>query len=86
LDENYPTISLALSPARVQPSLDHSSSFFSTLQQLIMLAKDLKNFLADSPPATVRLEIKKHFEALSDKQKRYAHYISKYESYLSLLL
>jgi dipeptidyl-peptidase III len=42
-----------------------------------MLAEDLKNFVADSPPSTVRLEIKKHFEALSDQQKRYAHYISR---------
>ena len=37
----------------------------------------LKQHLADSPPSVVRLEIEKHFEALTDKQKRYAHYISK---------
>jgi dipeptidyl-peptidase-3 len=43
-----------------------------------MNAQELKNFLADSPPAVVRLEIKKHFEALSDKEKRYAHWISRY--------
>lgn len=43
-----------------------------------MNAQELKNFLADSPPSIVRLEIKKHFEALSDKEKRYAHYISQY--------
>jgi dipeptidyl-peptidase-3 len=43
-----------------------------------MNAQELKNFLADSPPSVVRLEIKKHFEALSDKEKRYAHYISQY--------
>ncbi|PQE06369.1 putative dipeptidylpeptidase III protein [Rutstroemia sp. NJR-2017a WRK4] len=54
---------------------------FSRLQQLqrhfsTMNAQELKNFLADSPPSVVRLEIKKHFEALSDKEKRYAHYIS----------
>jgi dipeptidyl-peptidase III len=42
-----------------------------------MLAKDLTNFLADSPPSTVRLEIKKHFLALSEKEKRYAHFISR---------
>jgi dipeptidyl-peptidase-3 len=44
-----------------------------------MLAEELKNFVADSPPSTVRLEIKKHFEAeaLSEQQKRYAHYISR---------
>jgi dipeptidyl-peptidase-3 len=43
-----------------------------------MNTQELKNFLADSPPSTVNLEIKKHFEALDDKQKRYAHYISRY--------
>lgn len=43
-----------------------------------MNAQELKNFLADSPPSIVQLEIKKHFEALSDKEKRYAHYISRY--------
>lgn len=42
-----------------------------------MNTEDLKHYLADSPPSVVRLEIEKHFEALSDKQKRYAHYISK---------
>lgn len=43
-----------------------------------MDAKELKNFLADSPPSVVRLEIKPHFEALNDKEQRYAHYISRY--------
>jgi dipeptidyl-peptidase-3 len=42
-----------------------------------MNAQELKNFLADSPPSTVNLEIKKHFEALTDQQRRYAHYISR---------
>ncbi|ODA81781.1 hypothetical protein RJ55_00285 [Drechmeria coniospora] len=42
-----------------------------------MNANDLKHYLADSPPSVVRLEIEKHFEPLSDKQKRYAHFISK---------
>ena len=42
-----------------------------------MSADDLKHFLADAPPSVVRLEIEKHFEALSDKQKRYAHFISR---------
>lgn len=42
-----------------------------------MDAQELKSFLADSPPSVVRLEIAKHFEALTDKQKRYAHYIAK---------
>jgi hypothetical protein len=34
-------------------------------------------YLADAPPNVVKLEIKPHFEALSDKQKRYAHHISR---------
>jgi dipeptidyl-peptidase-3 len=42
-----------------------------------MNSQELENFLADSPPTTVNLVIKKHFEALDDQQKRYAHYISK---------
>lgn len=42
-----------------------------------MNTQELKNFLTDSPPSTVNLVIKKHFEALTDKQARYAHFISK---------
>ncbi|KAH6678333.1 putative dipeptidyl peptidase 3 [Halenospora varia] len=42
-----------------------------------MNTAELKNFLADSPPSTVNLVIKKHFDALTDQQARYAHYISK---------
>jgi dipeptidyl-peptidase-3 len=42
-----------------------------------MNAQELTHFLADQPPSVVRLEIEKHFEALNDKQKRYAHFISK---------
>lgn len=37
----------------------------------------LKQYLADDPPTVVPLEIKPHFEALSDKEKKYAHYISR---------
>lgn len=43
-----------------------------------MDASELTHYLADEPPSVVRLEIEKHFEALTDKQKRYAHFISKY--------
>ncbi|KAI1859479.1 hypothetical protein JX265_010482 [Neoarthrinium moseri] len=42
-----------------------------------MDAADLKHYLADAPPTIVRLEIEKHFEPLSDQQKRYAHFISR---------
>ncbi|KFY35503.1 hypothetical protein V494_05841 [Pseudogymnoascus sp. VKM F-4513 (FW-928)] len=42
-----------------------------------MDAAELANYLADSPPTVVPLEIKKHFEALTPRQKRYAHYISR---------
>jgi dipeptidyl-peptidase-3 len=34
-------------------------------------------YLADSPPSVVQLQVAKHFDALDDKQKRYAHFISK---------
>jgi len=44
-----------------------------------MNAQELKNFFADSPPSIVNLVIKKHFDALTDQQARYAHYISRYE-------
>lgn len=36
----------------------------------------MKQFLADSPPTIVPLAIKPHFEALTDKEKLYAHHIS----------
>lgn len=35
------------------------------------------HYLADSPPTVVRLEIAPHFQALSPKQKRYAHHLSR---------
>ncbi|KAI9842780.1 MAG: hypothetical protein M1838_002978 [Thelocarpon superellum] len=37
----------------------------------------LVHHLADQPPTVVRLEIKPHFEALADREQRYAHYISR---------
>jgi len=39
-------------------------------------AETLKQYLADSPPTIVPLAIRPHFEALSDKEKRYAHHLS----------
>jgi hypothetical protein len=43
-----------------------------------MDAKSKQLYLADAPPNVVKLEIKPHFEALTEKQKRYAHHISRY--------
>ena len=40
----------------------------------------LKHYLADSPPTVVPLSIKPHFEALSNKEKLYAHHISMYDA------
>ncbi|WEW55553.1 dipeptidyl peptidase [Emydomyces testavorans] len=43
-----------------------------------MDSKAKEQYLADSPPTVVRLEIKQHFDALKDeKLKRYAHFISR---------
>lgn len=51
---------------------------FITLQTSYRMdPQDLKHFLADSPPTTVNLIIKQHFDALVEKQQQYAHYISK---------
>lgn len=41
-----------------------------------MDTESLKQYLADNPPTVVPLAIKPHFEALSDKEKLYAHHIS----------
>ena len=35
------------------------------------------DYLADAPPTVVRLEARPHFEALTDRQRRYAHFISR---------
>lgn len=69
---------LSVSGASRVPSLTLTLTHTqSTRRYLTMDAKDLSSYLADSPPTVVRLEIAKHFEALTDRQKRYAHYISK---------
>lgn len=39
-------------------------------------AETLKQYLADNPPTVVPLAIKPHFEALTEKEKLYAHHIS----------
>ncbi|KAK3056253.1 hypothetical protein LTR09_002760 [Extremus antarcticus] len=37
----------------------------------------LKQYLADDPPTVVPLAVRPHFEALNNKEKKYAHYISR---------
>lgn len=39
-------------------------------------SETLKQYLADSPPSVVPLTIRPHFEALSEKEKLYAHHLS----------
>jgi len=39
-------------------------------------AETLKQYLADNPPTIVPLAIKPHFEALTEKEKLYAHHLS----------
>ena len=73
-----------LSPATISCSI--SSSFYlrfsrEVLTILTMTAKKLdprvlKNYLADDPPTVVKLAIKPHFEALTDREKHYAHHLS----------
>ena len=69
-----------------QPSIRRPLPYFSKIFQqqkqsfsstMTMDNQELVHYLADQPPSVVRLEIEKHFEALTDKQKRYAHFISK---------
>ncbi len=38
---------------------------------------DTHSYLADNPPTVVPLTIKAHFDALTTKEKLYAHYISR---------
>ena len=47
------------------------------LALLPAITMDVSQFYADSPPTVVPLSIKQHFEALTEKQKLYAHYISR---------
>ena len=69
-----PTSYRFLSPPYHNPA-NHFARYRRTFTT--MDAADLKHYLADAPPTVVRLEIEKHFDPLTDKQKRYAHYISR---------
>lgn len=37
----------------------------------------LKQYLADDPPTIVPLAIRPHFEALNEREQKYAHWISR---------
>lgn len=66
----------SLRPAVASCSL-HSYINNRTLKMSTSIdSQTLKQYLADSPPSVVPLAIKPHFEALSDKEKLYAHHIS----------
>lgn len=41
---------------------------------------DISTYYADHPPTIVRLEIKPHFDALTQQQKQYAHHLSRASS------
>ena len=38
---------------------------------------DIKRYMADGPPTVLPLTIKPHFQALTEEQKLYAHYLSR---------
>ena len=44
---------------------------------MITDAATKQQYLADDPPTIVPLKIKPHFDALKDKEKKYAHFISR---------
>ena len=37
----------------------------------------LKEYLTDAPPSVVQMQIKPHFDALTEQERRYAHHISR---------
>jgi len=74
---NYPASLRAPALTARRPLLTQQSRLVPHIRRFTMEAKELAQYLADAPPAVVRLEIEKHFVALSDKQKRYAHFISR---------
>jgi hypothetical protein len=68
-----------------QASFLHNFSFPKPYRLLNNMAIDdetLSHYLADSPPTIVPLAIKSHFEALTEKEQLYAHYISMYATIL----
>ncbi|KMU72275.1 dipeptidyl-peptidase 3 [Coccidioides immitis RMSCC 3703] len=71
---------LTRSSSSAASSINSNSSTASGIPNCFptMDAKAKEQYLADSPPTVVRLEIKQHFDALKDeKLKRYAHFVSR---------
>ena len=68
-----PQRSSCLGPRRQQRAVHNTTPATTTAT---MDPGVLKHYLADSPPTVVPLAIKPHFEALSDHQKLYSHYLS----------
>ena len=67
-----------LSQATIKPTImDSFRSLTNSLVCVMNEKMDVSQFYADSPPTVVPLIIKPHFEALTEKQKLYAHYISR---------
>jgi len=54
-----------------------ASQSASTMKFNSMDSATKQQYLADDPPTVVPLPIKPHFEALNDKEQRYAHFISR---------
>jgi hypothetical protein len=68
-----------------QVRLPNSSHSFGTLAcSKTMDPRTRQLYLADASPNVVKLEIKPHFDSLTDKQKRYAHHISRSDRRQSL--
>jgi dipeptidyl-peptidase-3 len=57
-------------------SLHYTSHLLIASMTASIDSETLKQYLADSPPTVVPLTIKPHFEALTDKEKLYAHHLS----------
>ena len=55
-----------------------SDSLIHPPHRATMDAQVKQHYLADSPPTVVRLEVKSHFDNLTDpKLRKYAHYLSR---------
>ncbi|KAL2000149.1 hypothetical protein VTN02DRAFT_3488 [Thermoascus thermophilus] len=75
IKRSYSTSSTNL-PEAHQPSAPGAPC--ETQRVAAMDAKTKEQYLADSPPTVVRLEIRPHFEALKNEQlKKYAHFMSR---------